>query len=117
MYQIEAERQRELEAHAQRDNGLEVGLRFVGAVSIFADRVIVDETQTGQGLVGQMELVHVVGQGRSKLTGQLTHDGSGLLYISLELWRVGGDVTDRLVKCGVQVGGFDHCVDLGCVFS
>jgi len=117
MYQIEAEWQRKLETHTQRDNGLDVGLRFIGAVSIFADRVLVDEAQASESLVGQMELVHVVGQGRSKLTGQLIHDGSGLLYISLELWRVGGDVTDRLVKCGVQVGGFDHCVDLGCVFS
>lgn len=81
MYQIEAEWQRKLEAHTQRDNGLDVGLRFIGAVPIFADRVLVDEAQASQSLVGQMELVHVVGQGRSKLTGQLIHDGSGLVYV------------------------------------
>lgn len=111
MYQIEAEWQRELEAHAQCDNGLEVGLRFIGAVSILADRVLVDEASIGQSLVGQAEFVHVVGQGRSKLTGQLVHDGGGLLHIGLELWRVGGDVTDHLIECGVQVGGLDLVSD------
>lgn len=117
MYQIEAERQGKLEAHAQCDNGLDVRLRFVGAVSILADRVIVDEASIGQALVGKMEPVHVVGQGRTELTGQLVHDGGGLLHIGLELWCVGGDVTDRLIKCGIQVGGLDCGIGLGGGFS
>ena len=116
MYQIEAERQGKLEAHAQCDNGLDVGLRFIGAVSILADRVLVDEAQASQSLVSQAELVHVVGQGRSELTGQLVHDGGGLLHIGLELWRVGGDVTDRLIECGILIGGLDHGDVLGCLF-
>ena len=53
MYQIEAEWQRKPEAHTQRDNGLDVGLRFIGAVPIFADRVLVDEAQASQSLVGK----------------------------------------------------------------
>lgn len=116
MYQIETERQRELEAHTQCDNGLNVGLRLIGAVPVFADRVLIDEAPASQGLIGQMELVHVVGQGRSELTGQLVHDGSGLLHICLELWRMGGDITDHLIECGILVGGLDHGTGLDCGF-
>lgn len=110
MYQIEAKWQGELEAHAQCDNGLDIGLRFVRAISILADSVLVDKAQASQSLVSQPELVHVVGKGRSELTGQLVHDGGGLPHVGLELWRVGGDVTDNLIECGILVGV------LGCWF-
>ncbi len=112
MYQVETERQRELETHTQCDNGLDVGLRLIGAVPVFADRVLIDETPASQGLVGQMELVHVVGQGCSELTRQFVHDGRGLLHIGLELWRMGGDITDHLIECGILVGGLDHRLGL-----
>lgn len=117
MYQIEAERQRKLKTHAQRDNSLKVGFRLIGAVSILADCVLVDEAQVGQGLVGQPEFVHVVGQGRPELTRQLVHDGGGLLHVGLKLRRVGKNVADRLIECGILVSGLDYRIGLGGSFS
>lgn len=52
----------------------------------------------------------MVGEGCSELTGQLVHDGRGLIHIGLELWRVGGDVTNSFIEYGILVDG------LGCWF-